>query len=156
RRKTKGIQGYRPGMAPTPPYRTHTANVLVIGTGGAGLRAAIAAHLAGCDVTLVGKRPGNDAHAVLAAGGINAVLGTVDPQDSWQQHFADTWQEGYFLANPRTVELLTREAHAAILELADWGCPFARTPDGRLDQRFFGAHTYRRMCYVGDYTSRAL
>lgn len=137
-------------------HRTHTANVLVIGTGGAGLRSAIAAHLAGCDVTIVGKRPSNDAHTVLAAGGINAALGTVDPEDSWQQHFADTWQEGYFLANPRTVELLTREAPAAILELADWGCRFARTPDGTLDQRFFGAHTYRRTCYAGDYTGRAL
>lgn len=141
-------------MAPT--QRTLTANVLVIGTGGAGLRAAIAAHRAGCDVTLVGKRSGNDAHTVLAAGGINAALGTVDPEDSWQQHFADTWQDGYSLADPRTVELLTREAPAAILELADWGCPFARTPDGRLDQRFFGAHTYRRTCYAGDYTGRAL
>jgi succinate dehydrogenase / fumarate reductase flavoprotein subunit len=141
-------------MAPT--QRTHTANVLVIGTGGAGLRAAIAAHRAGCDVTIVGKRSDDDAHTVLAAGGINAALGTVDPEDSWQQHFADTWQDGYFLANPRTVELLTREAPAAILELADWGCPFARTPDGRLDQRFFGAHTYRRTCYAGDYTGRAL
>ncbi len=137
-------------------HRTHTANVLVIGTGGAGLRAAISAHLAGCDVMLVGKRSSNDAHTVLAAGGINAALGTVDPKDSWQQHFADTWQEGYFLANRRTIELLAREAPAAILELADWGCPFARTPDGQLDQRFFGAHTYRRTCYAGDYTGRAL
>lgn len=140
----------------TATHRTHTANVLVIGTGGAGLRSAIAAHMAGCDVIIVGKRSSNDAHTVLAAGGINAALGTVDPEDSWQQHFTDTWQEGYFLANPRTVELLTQEAPAAIRELADWGCPFARTPDGRLDQRFFGAHTYRRTCYAGDYTGRAL
>jgi succinate dehydrogenase / fumarate reductase flavoprotein subunit len=114
-------------------YRTHTANVLVIGTRGAGLRAAITAHVAGCDVTLVGKRSSNDAHTVLAAGGINAALGTVDPEDSWQQHFVDTWQEGYVLGNPRTIELLAREAPAAIMELAEWGCPFARTPDGRGD-----------------------
>jgi succinate dehydrogenase / fumarate reductase flavoprotein subunit len=137
-------------------HRTKVSNILVIGMGCAGLRAAIAAHLAGCDVTIIGKRPWKDAHTVLAAGGINAALGTVDPQDSWQQHFADTWKEGYFLANPRMVEMLAREAPAAITELADWGCPFARTPDGKLDQRFFGAHKYRRTCYAGDYTGRAL
>lgn len=137
-------------------HRTKVSNVLVIGMGCAGLRSAIAAHMAGCDVTVIGKRPYKDAHTVLAAGGINAALGTVDPQDSWQQHFADTWREGYFLADPRMVEMLAREAPAAILELADWGCPFARTPDGKLDQRFFGAHKYRRTCYAGDYTGRAV
>lgn len=137
-------------------HRTKVVNVLVIGTGAAGLRAAIAAHEAGCEVLVVGKRPRSDPHTVLAAGGINAVLGTVEPQDSWQQHFADTLQEGYFLAEPRAVELLVREAPAAVLELADWGCQFARTPDGKLDQRFFGAHKYRRTCYAGDYTGRAI
>jgi succinate dehydrogenase / fumarate reductase flavoprotein subunit len=137
-------------------YRTNVSNVLVIGTGAAGLRAAIAADAAGCDVTLIGKRLGKDAHTVLAAGGINAALGTVDPEDTWQQHFADTLKEGYFLGTPRTVEILAREAPAAVLELADWGCPFARTPDGKLDQRFFGAHKYRRTCFAGDYTGRAL
>jgi succinate dehydrogenase / fumarate reductase flavoprotein subunit len=136
--------------------RTNVSNVLVIGMGCAGLRAAIAAHAAGCEVKIIGKRPWKDAHTVLAAGGINAALATVDPQDSWQQHFADTLREGYFLADPRMVEILAREAPAAILELADWGCPFARTPDGKIDQRFFGAHKYRRTCYVGDYTGRAI
>ena len=90
------------------------------------------------------------------AGGINAALGTVDPEDSWQQHFADTLREGYFLADPRVVELLAREAPAAVLELAEWGAPFARTTDGRLDQRFFGAHRWRRTCYAGDWTGRAI
>jgi succinate dehydrogenase / fumarate reductase flavoprotein subunit len=137
-------------------HRTDVSNVLVIGSGGAGLRAAIAAHQAGCEVVVVGKRLSKDAHTVLAAGGINAALGTVDPQDSWQQHFADTLQEGYYLSDPRTVEILTREAPAVVLELADWGCLFARTPDGDLDQRFFGAHKYRRTCYAGDYTGRAI
>jgi succinate dehydrogenase / fumarate reductase flavoprotein subunit len=137
-------------------HRTSVSNVLVIGSGAVGLRAAIAAYLAGCEVTLVGKRLWKDAHTVLAAGGINAALGTVDPQDSWEQHFADTLMEGYFLANTRGVEILAREAPAAILELAAWGCPFARTPAGKLDQRFFGAHTYRRTCYAGDYTGRAV
>lgn len=137
-------------------HRTIVSNVLVIGTGGAGLRAAIAAYNSGCEVVLVGKRLQKDAHTVLAAGGINAALGTVDPEDSWQQHFADTLVEGYFLANPYTVEILAREAPQAVLELAEWGCPFARTPEGKLDQRFFGAHKYRRTCYAGDYTGRAM
>jgi succinate dehydrogenase / fumarate reductase, flavoprotein subunit len=132
------------------------ANVLVIGTGAAGLRAAIAAHQAGSEVVVVGKRRRDDAHTVLAAGGINAALGTRDPQDSWQQHFADTLREGYFLGDPRVVELMATEAPAAVLELADWGTPFARTPDGRLDQRFFGAHRWRRTCYAGDWTGRAI
>jgi succinate dehydrogenase / fumarate reductase flavoprotein subunit len=137
-------------------FRSNVANVLVIGTGAAGLRAAVAAHQAGSEVVVVGKRRRDDAHTVLAAGGINAALGTVDPQDSWQQHYADTLREGYFLADPRVVELLAREAPAAVLELADWGAPFARTADGRLDQRFFGAHRWRRTCFAGDWTGRAI
>jgi succinate dehydrogenase / fumarate reductase flavoprotein subunit len=137
-------------------FRSNVANVVVIGTGAAGLRAAIAAHQAGSEVVVIGKRRRDDAHTVLAAGGINAALGTVDPQDSWQQHYADTLREGYFLADPRVVELLAREAPAAVLELADWGAPFARLPDGRLDQRFFGAHRWRRTCYAGDWTGRAI
>jgi succinate dehydrogenase / fumarate reductase flavoprotein subunit len=136
--------------------RTNVSNILVIGSGGAGLRAAIAAYTAGCEVTIVGKRQRKDAHTVLAAGGINAALGTVDPEDSWEQHFADTLIEGYFLSHPRTAEILAREAPSAVLELAAWGCPFARTPTGELDQRFFGAHTYRRTCYAGDYIGRAM
>ena len=143
-------------MSARPESRTRPCNVLVIGTGSAGLRAAIAARQAGVDVVVIGKRSRLDAHTVLAAGGINAALGTVDPEDSWQQHFADTVREGYFLSDPRVVEIMTNEAPAAINELADWGCPFARTPDGKLDQRYFGAHTYRRTCYAGDYTGRAV
>ena len=141
---------------PSPQLRSNVANVLVIGTGAAGLRAAIAAHQAGSEVVVVGKRRRDDAHTVLAAGGINAALGTVDPQDSWQQHFGDTLREGYFLADPRVVELMATEAPAAVLELAEWGAPFARLPDGRLDQRFFGAHRWRRTCYAGDWTGRAI
>jgi succinate dehydrogenase / fumarate reductase flavoprotein subunit len=138
------------------PHRTHISNVLVIGSGAAGLRAAIAAHQAGCEVVVVGKRPRRDAHTVLAAGGINAALGTVDPEDSWQQHFADTFEEAYHLSNPRMVEIMVRESPAEVLQLADWGAKFARLPDGRLDQRYFGAHTYRRTCYAGDYTGREI
>ncbi len=136
--------------------RTNISNVLVIGSGAAGLRAAIAAHEAGRQVTVLGKRLRKDAHTVLAAGGINAALGTVDPEDSWQQHFADTLREAYLLSDPRTVEIMAREAPDAVLELAEWGCDFARRPDGSLDQRYFGAHTYRRTCYAGDYTGRAM
>ncbi|MDQ3751809.1 MAG: FAD-binding protein [Actinomycetota bacterium] len=136
--------------------RTNVANVLVVGAGAAGLRAAIAGHQAGAEVVVLGKRARKDAHTVLAAGGINAALGTRDPQDSYGQHFADTLREGYFLSDPRVVEIVVREAPDAVEELAEWGCAFARTPDGRLDQRYFGAHKYRRTCYAGDYTGRAM
>jgi succinate dehydrogenase / fumarate reductase, flavoprotein subunit len=144
------------GGVASSSLRSNVANVLVIGTGAAGLRAAIAAHQAGSEVVVIGKRRRDDAHTVLAAGGINAALGTVDSQDSWQQHYADTLREGYFLADPRVVELMATEAPAAVLELADWGAPFARTSDGLLDQRFFGAHRWRRTCYAGDWTGRAI
>jgi succinate dehydrogenase / fumarate reductase flavoprotein subunit len=137
-------------------HQTIVCNVLVIGSGGAGHRAAIAARKAGKEVIMLGKRLRRDAHTVLAAGGINAALANRDPEDSWQQHFSDTIQEGYFLSDPTTVEILTREAPTAIQELANWGCPFARTKDGKIDQRFFGAHKYRRTCYAGDYTGRAV
>ncbi len=137
-------------------HRTESANVLVIGTGAAGWRAAIAATQSGAEALMLGKRPHLDAHTVLASGGINAALGTRDPEDSWEQHFADTWREGYFLGNPRMIEILARESPAIVRELADWGCEFARTPDGELDQRFFGAHRWRRTCYAGDYSGRAI
>ena len=142
-------------MAP-PKARTATCNVLVIGSGAAGIRAAIAAHEAGAHVVVVGKRPRLDAHTVLASGGINGALGTRDPEDSWQQHYVDTVREGYFLSHPRVVEIMAREAPSAIEELDAWGCEFARTEDGRPDQRFFGAHKYRRTCYAGDFTGRAV
>lgn len=137
-------------------HRTFIANVLVIGSGAAGLRAAIAAHQAGSDVIVVGKRMRKDAHTVLAAGGINAAFANVDPQDSWQQHFADTMVEAYHLANSRMVEIMVKEAPSAVLELEDWGCRFAKALDGTIDQRFFGAHKYRRTCYAGDYTGREI
>jgi succinate dehydrogenase / fumarate reductase, flavoprotein subunit len=132
------------------------SNVLVIGSGAAGVRAAIAAKEAGVEVTVLGRRARRDAHTTLAAGGINAVLGNRDPEDSWEQHFADTLREGYFLADPEAVELLVKEAPQAVHELAEWGCDFALTDHGRIDQRYFGAHKYRRTCYVADYTGRAM
>lgn len=136
--------------------RTNVTNILIIGSGGAGLRAAIAAHEEGAEVVILGKRLRKDAHTILAAGGINAALATVDKDDTWQQHFADTLKEGYYLGDPSTVELLTREAPELVQELDRWGCDFSRTASGGLDQRFFGAHKYRRTCYAGDYTGRAI
>jgi succinate dehydrogenase / fumarate reductase flavoprotein subunit len=114
--------------------RRLTTGVLVIGTGGSGLRASIELAEAGVDVIAVGKRPRLDAHTSLAAGGINAALGTEDPLDSWQQHAADTIKESYFLANPHTVEVVTRGAEEGIRDLERYGMPFARTDDGRISQ----------------------
>ena len=135
-----------------PHERLLSTSVLVIGTGGAGLRASIELAERGVQVLAVGKRRAHDAHTTLAAGGINAALGTVDPEDSWQQHAADTLRESYFLADPAIVEVVARGAAQGIEELARWGMPFAREADGRISQRFFGAHKYRRTCYAGDYT----
>jgi succinate dehydrogenase / fumarate reductase flavoprotein subunit len=127
-------------------------SVLVIGTGGAGLRAAIELAEQGVEVLALGKRPRSDAHTSLAAGGINAALATMDPDDSWQQHAADTLQESYLLANPVTVQIVAQGAARGIEDLERWGMPFAREADGRISQRFFGAHTYRRTAFAGDYT----
>ena len=137
-------------------HKTHISNVLVIGSGGAGLRAAIEAKLAGVEVTVIGKRKKEDVHTVLAAGGINASFGNVDPEDSWKQHFADTMIEGYHLSEPRMVELMSKEAPELVEEIDQWGANFAKLDDGKLDQRYFGAHTYRRTCYSGDYTGRSI
>ncbi len=132
--------------------RRLSTTVLVIGTGGSGLRAAIELAESGVDVIAVGKRARLDAHTSLAAGGINAALGTMDPSDSWQQHAADTIKESYFLANPHTVEVVTRGAEEGIRDLERYGMAFAREADGRISQRFFGAHTWRRTAFAGDYT----
>ena len=132
--------------------RTIATSVLVIGTGGSGLRAAIELTYAGVDVLVVGKRPRLDAHTSLAAGGINAALATMDPADSWQQHAADTIKESYLLADPRTVRIVTQGAARGIHDLERYGMPFAREADGRISQRFFGAHRYRRTAFSGDYT----
>ncbi|MEU8224139.1 FAD-dependent oxidoreductase [Kribbella sp. NPDC048915] len=127
-------------------------SVLVIGTGGAGLRAAIELAEQGVEVLALGKRPRSDAHTSLAAGGINAALATMDADDSWQQHAADTLQESYLLANPITVQVVAQNAARGIEDLERWGMPFAREADGRISQRFFGAHTFRRTAFAGDYT----
>jgi len=144
-----------PTSAPPSARRTErilSTSVLVIGTGGGGLRASIELAERGVEVLAVGKRRAHDAHTTLAAGGINAALGTMDPEDSWQQHAADTLRESYFLADPAIVEIVARGAAQGIEDLERWGMPFAREADGRISQRFFGAHKYRRTCYAGDYT----
>lgn len=132
--------------------RRISTSVLVIGTGGSGLRAAIELSERGVDVLVVGKRAKSDAHTSLAAGGINAALATMDEEDSWQQHAADTIQESYFLSNPVIAEIVTKNAARGIDDLERWGMPFAREVDGRISQRYFGAHKHRRTAFAGDYT----
>ncbi len=140
----------------SPSQHQIATSVLVVGTGGSGLRAAIELAEAGVDVLAVGKRPTLDAHTALAAGGINAALATTDPDDSWQQHAADTLREGYLLGDPRTVQIVTQNAALGIAELERYGMRFDRQADGQIAQRYFGAHTYRRTAYAGDYTGMAL
>jgi succinate dehydrogenase / fumarate reductase, flavoprotein subunit len=135
-------------------YRS--CDVLIIGGGSAGLRAAIEAHDVGSQVLIVSKNRRGDPHTVLARGGINAALGTVDPQDNWMIHAADTLSEGLFIADYEKVEVLCKSAPDAVTELVNWGARFHREPDGRLTQRFFGAHTYRRTCFYGDWTGKEI
>ena len=131
-------------------------DVLIVGAGAAGLRAAIELSREGVDVLVLGKRRHGDAHTVWAAGGINASLGTLDPDDRWEIHAADTIGEGHFVNDPRAVEVLAREAPERIRELQDWGCPFSLTEDGELNQRYFGAQSFRRTCFAGDRTGEAI
>tara|TARA_B100001115_G_C15834416_1_gene416983 strand:+ start:51 stop:1820 length:1770 start_codon:yes stop_codon:yes gene_type:complete len=139
-----------------PKHQTHISNVLIIGSGGAGLRAAIEAKSSGVEVTVIGKRIKEDVHTVLAAGGINASFANVDKKDTWQQHFADTMIEGYGLSEPRMVELMAKESPELVKEIDEWGANFQKLKNGKIDQRFFGAHTFRRTCYSGDYTGRSI
>ena len=137
-------------------HLTQISNVLIIGSGGAGLRAAIEAKQQGMDVVVLGKRQRTDVHTVLAAGGVNAAFGNVDTDDSWEQHFADTYIEGYGLSEPEVVEIMAKESPDIVEEIDSWGANFAKLKNGKIDQRFFGAHTYRRTCYSGDYTGRSI
>jgi succinate dehydrogenase / fumarate reductase flavoprotein subunit len=130
----------------------HDHDVLVIGAGGAGLRAAIEASAAGARVGLVCKSLLGKAHTVMAEGGVAAALANVDDRDSWRVHFADTMRGGQYVNNWRMAELHAREAPARVNELEAWGALFDRTADGRILQRNFGGHRYPRLAHVGDRT----
>jgi len=133
-------------------YLTHGHDVLVIGAGGAGLRAAAEASAAGARVAVISKSLLGKAHTVMAEGGIAAALANVDERDSWRVHFADTMRGGQYLNSWRMAELHAKEAPACVRELEAWGAVFDRTPDGRILQRNFGGHRYPRLAHVGDRT----
>ncbi len=135
-----------------PDYQAFDHDVLVIGAGGAGLRAAIEAAASGVNVGLVCKSLLGKAHTVMAEGGIAAALANVDDRDSWRVHFADTMRGGQYVNNWRMAELHAREAPDRVRELEAWGAVFDRTPDGRILQRNFGGHRYPRLAHVGDRT----
>src|SRR5947207_1942940 len=133
-------------------YETHEHDVLVIGAGGAGLRAAIEASAAGVSVGLVCKSLLGKAHTVMAEGGIAAALANVDERDNWKVHFADTMRGGQYVNQWRMAELHAKEAPDRVRELEAWGAVFDRTKDGRILQRHFGGHKYPRLAHVGDRT----
>jgi succinate dehydrogenase / fumarate reductase flavoprotein subunit len=142
-------------MPPRPGdlgYTLHEHDVIVIGAGGAGLRAAIEASAAGCSVGLICKSLLGKAHTVMAEGGMAAAMANVDERDSWRVHFADTMRGGQYLNNWRMAELHASEAPARVNELEAWGAVFDRTKDGRILQRNFGGHRYPRLAHVGDRT----
>ena len=138
--------------AATSKFETHEHDVLVIGAGGAGLRAAIEALAQGVSVGVVSKSLLGKAHTVMAEGGIAAAMANVDSADGWQPHFKDTMRGGKFLNNWRMAQLHAQEAPDRVRELEQWGAIFDRTQDGNILQRAFGGHTYKRLCHVGDRT----
>ena len=137
-------------------YETFEYDVLVIGAGGAGLRAAIEASAAGVKVGLVCKSLLGKAHTVMAEGGMAAAMGNVDDRDNWKVHFADTMRGGQYVNNWRMAELHAQEAPARVHELEAWGAVFDRTKDGKILQRNFGGHRYARLAHVGDRTGLEL
>ena len=137
-------------------YERHDYDVIVIGAGGAGLRAAIEASAQGARTALICKSLLGKAHTVMAEGGIAAALGNVWPQDNWQVHFRDTMRGGKMLNNWRMAQLHAQEAPDRVRELEEWGALFDRTDDGRILQRDFGGHRYARLAHVGDRTGLEL
>jgi succinate dehydrogenase / fumarate reductase flavoprotein subunit len=133
-------------------FETHEHDVLVIGAGGAGLRAAIEALAQGVSVGVVSKSLLGKAHTVMAEGGIAAAMANVDSADGWKPHFRDTMRGGKMLNNWRMAQLHAQEAPDRVRELEHWGAIFDRTADGNILQRAFGGHTYKRLCHVGDRT----
>ena len=130
----------------------HQYDVIVIGAGGSGLRAAIAAHEAGAKTAIVCKSLLGKAHTVMAEGGIAAAMGNRWPEDNWEVHFRDTMRGGKMLNNWRMAQLHAQEAPERVQELEDWGALFDRTEDGLISQRDFGGHRYARLAHVGDRT----
>ncbi len=137
-------------------HNTDISNVLIIGCGGAGLRAAIEVKKYNLNVKVLGKRPKVDSHTVLAAGGINASFGNLDPNDSWQYHFADTYNEGYGIGDPEAIEIMAKNACEAVEEIDSWGANLDKLENGKLNQRYFGAHSFRRTCFSGDFTGQSI
>ncbi len=135
-----------------PDYEVHEHDVLVIGAGGSGLRAAIEASAQGLSVGLVSKSLLGKAHTVMAEGGVAAALANVDERDNWEVHFCDTMKGGKMLNNWRMAQLHAQEAPDCVRELERWGAVFDRTQEGKILQRAFGGHTYKRLCHVGDRT----
>src|SRR3989344_4771868 len=133
-------------------YETYEHDVIVIGAGGAGLRAAIEASLQGASVGLICKSLLGKAHTVMAEGGVAAALSNVDPRDNWQVHFRDTMRGGKMVNNWRMAQIHAQEAPARVNELEAWGAVFDRTKDGKILQRNFGGHRYPRLAHVGDRT----
>jgi succinate dehydrogenase / fumarate reductase flavoprotein subunit len=140
----------------TASYETHEHDVLIIGAGGAGLRAAIEAIAQGARVGLVCKSLLGKAHTVMAEGGIAAAMANVDKADDWRTHFCDTMRGGKFINNWRMAQLHAQEAPDRVRELEQWGALFDRTPTGDILQRAFGGHTFKRLCHVGDRTGLEL
>jgi len=136
----------------TEKYETHEHDVLIIGAGGAGLRAAIEALAQGASVAVVCKSLLGKAHTVMAEGGIAAAMANVDRTDDWRAHFRDTMRGGKFLNNWRMAQIHAQEAPERVRELEQWGALFDRTVDGNILQRAFGGHTFKRLCHVGDRT----
>jgi len=136
----------------TTEYETHDHDVLIIGAGGAGLRAALGALAQGAKVGVVCKSLLGKAHTVMAEGGIAAAMANVDTADDWRTHFRDTMRGGKLLNNWRMAQLHAQEAPERVRELEQWGALFDRTQDGQILQRAFGGHTFRRLCHVGDRT----
>jgi succinate dehydrogenase / fumarate reductase flavoprotein subunit len=137
-------------------YATYTYDVLIVGAGGAGLRAAIEAANAGVSVGLICKSLLGKAHTVMAEGGMAAAMGHNDDRDNWRVHFADTMRGGQYVNNWRMAEIHAKEAPERVRELEAWGAVFDRTPDGRINQRNFGGHRYPRLAHVGDRTGLEL
>src|SRR5919198_3318164 len=133
-------------------FERHSYDVIVVGAGGSGLRAAIAAQDAGARTAIVCKSLLGKAHTVMAEGGAAAAMGNLYPEDNWRVHFRDTMRGGKFLNNWRMAQLHAQEAPDRVLELEEWGALFARTADGRILQRDFGGHRYARLAHVGDRT----